>query len=170
MDLNQIGFSNIRLPNDPNNYMYIYHPNINTFPEEVFLHEFLHSLERTLIEYGYKIPALHDNLIYGYEEEGLNGLKNWYKDYMRCNIYDEKNNKYIGLDPIIYNLQPTKQTNFEYTMEIEFNDEPDNFLEEILKIITNIINSFNNKNNDEETYNINDINNTINEGNPNESI
>lgn len=144
MDLNQIGFSNIRLPNDSNNYVYTYHPNINTFPEEVFLHEFLHSLERTLIEYGYEIPALHDDAIYEYEEEKLTGLKNWYKDYMRCNIYDEKNNKKIGLDPIVYKLKPVNQNDFEYSIKIDFNNEPDNFFEEIVEIFKTIINSFKN--------------------------
>jgi len=168
MDLNQVGFSNIRMPNDTNNYIYTYHPNINTFPEEVFLHEFLHSLERTLDEYGYERPELHDNEIYGYKETQLIGLKNWYKDYMRCNIYDEKNNKYIGLDPIVYTLKPTKQSNFDYSIEINFNYEPDNFFEEIIKIFKTIFNSFNNI---KVTYNINENENINinNEGNINES-
>ena len=48
--------------------MYKYDSRINTFPEEVFLHEFLHSLERNAQEYGYTIPALHDNEKYGYKD------------------------------------------------------------------------------------------------------
>ena len=47
MDYYGIGYSNIRLPNSSKSYMYKYDSRINTFPEEVFLHEFLHSLERT---------------------------------------------------------------------------------------------------------------------------
>ena len=47
MDYYGIGFSNIRLPNDSKSYIYKYNTRINTFPEEVLLHEFLHSLERT---------------------------------------------------------------------------------------------------------------------------
>ena len=62
MDYYGIGFSNIRLPNDSKNYIYKYNTLVNTFPEEVFLHEFLHSLERTATEYGYEIPELHDYL------------------------------------------------------------------------------------------------------------
>lgn len=46
MDYYGIGFSNIRLPNDSKSYIYKYDSRINAFPEEVFLHEFLHSLER----------------------------------------------------------------------------------------------------------------------------
>ena len=49
------GFSNIRII--PEQYIY---SNNNTFPEEVFLHEFLHTLERNAEEYGYSRPALHD--------------------------------------------------------------------------------------------------------------
>lgn len=45
MDYYGIGFSNIRLPNDSKSYIYKYNMKINTFPEEVFLHEFLHTLE-----------------------------------------------------------------------------------------------------------------------------
>ncbi len=86
MDLNGIGFSNIRLPNDSSSYIYTYNNYVNTFPEEVFIHEFLHSLERNLKEREYPIPNLHDNEQYGYSEERLIGLKNWYQAYMTCNI------------------------------------------------------------------------------------
>ena len=55
MDYYGIGFSNIRLPNSSKSYMYKYDARINLFPEEVFLHEFLHSLERNLSEYGYSL-------------------------------------------------------------------------------------------------------------------
>ena len=41
MDYYGIGYSNIRLPNDSNSYIYKYNSRINQFPEEVFLHEFL---------------------------------------------------------------------------------------------------------------------------------
>lgn len=173
MDLNQIGFSNIRLPNDPNNYVYIYHPSINTFPEEVFLHEFLHSLERNLKEYGYDRPELHSNETYGYEEEQLNGLKYWYQDYMQCKIYDEKNSEYIGLNPIVYKLKPTAENEFKYSIETKFNDEPDNIFEEIIGMFKVLLTSFNNL---KDTYelnnaeNNNNINNSISEGVNNESI
>lgn len=117
MDYYGIGFSNIRLPNDSRSYIYKYNTKINTFPEEVLLHEFLHSLERNAIENGYEIPALHDYQKYGYKNEQLIGQKKWYTDYMNCNIDD--NGKKIGLPENIYNLKPSKQTDFEYAVELK---------------------------------------------------
>ena len=72
-----IGFSNIRLPNDSNSYIYKYNSRINAFPEEVFLHEFLHSLERNADEYGYERPELHDYEKYGYENEPIDEIVNF---------------------------------------------------------------------------------------------
>ena len=86
MDYYEIGFSNIRLSNNLNSYTYIYNDSINIFPEEVYIHEFLHALERNSKEYGYEVPALHDYEKYGYVNEGRAGLKNWYSDYMTKNI------------------------------------------------------------------------------------
>ena len=137
MDLNGIGFSDIRMSNKQNDYTYIYDSRINVFPEEVYIHEFLHTLERTLLDYEYKIPALHDNLKYGYEQEKLIGLEKWYQDYMRCNISDENNNK-IGLNEIVYTLKPAHESNFNYATEIEFNKENKNIIEDILSIIKTV--------------------------------
>ena len=130
MDYYGIGFSNIRLPNNSQNYIYKYDTRINTFPEEVFIHEFLHSLERDLKEYGYTIPALHDNELYGYKDQKLTGLKKWYEDYMRCNIKDENGNK-IGLDKIVYTLKPSHKSEFEFPYELDAFYEPKNVIEEV---------------------------------------
>ena len=73
MDYYGIGFSNIRLPNDSKSYIYKYDSRINAFPEEVFLHEFLHTLERNAKEYGYERPELHDYEKYGYQNEKIYG-------------------------------------------------------------------------------------------------
>ena len=123
MDLHGIGYSNIRLPNDQKSYIYTYDSRVNTFPEEVFVHEFLHSLERILMEYEYDIPQLHDNKKYGYEEQRLIGLKQWYKDYMTCNITTSNGGK-TGLDSIVYNLKPSHESNFKYALEVDFSKEP----------------------------------------------
>lgn len=117
MDYYGIGFSNIRLPNDSKSYVYKYDSRINEFPEEVFLHEFLHSLERNAKEYGYEIPALHDYEKYGYKNEQLLGQKVWYTDYMNCNI-DSENGK-IGLPEEIYTLKPAKNSDFESATELK---------------------------------------------------
>lgn len=138
MDLYGIGFSNIRMSNMKNDYTYKYDYRINTFPEEVFLHEFLHTLERNSIEDGYEIPALHDYEIYGYEEERLIGLKNWYEDYMNCEILNKTTNTYVGLNEIAYTLKPPHTSDFKYSIELEFNKEPQNILEEI-KSLVNVV-------------------------------
>ena len=142
MDLYDIGFSNIRLPNDKNNYTYIYSHGVNEFPEEVMLHEFLHSLERVLLEYGYDIPALHDYDKYGYEEERVIGFKKWYEAYMSKRIVDFGKNEYIGLDPIVYTLKPVHRSDFEIPITIDFYEEPQNLKEDvamILKVIKNAL-------------------------------
>lgn len=139
MDYYGIGYSNIRLPNSSKSYMYKYDSRINTFPEEVFLHEFLHSLERTAEEYGYKIPALHDYEKYGYKDQNLIGLRDWYKDYMNKNI--KTSNEYIGLPQEVYSLKPAKNMNFKYSYEIDEFHEPQNVIEQVSQLFRNVINN-----------------------------
>lgn len=129
MDYFGIGYSNIRLPDDEQNYAYKFNPRYNTFPEEVFIHEFLHTLERNAKEYGYEIPALHDNEKYGYSGENLTGLKNWYEDYMNNNI--DSNGTKIGLPAEIFGYQPVHESNFKYRYELDVLKEPANIIEMI---------------------------------------
>ena len=136
MDYYGIGFSNIRLPNNSKSYIYRYDTSVNQFPEEVFLHEFLHSLERTAKEYGYTIPALHDYKEYGYENEYLIGQRQWYKDYMNQEIYIS--NGYEGLPSKVYTLKPAKESNFQYPYELDVYTEPQNIIEEIREIFHNL--------------------------------
>lgn len=141
MDLHGIGYSNIRLPNDNSSYMYTYDSRINTFPEEVFIHEFLHSLERTMQERNYEIPELHDYEKYGYENENLIGLKNWYRDYMTCNV-QKNDGTLVGLDEIVYTITPPAESDFKYSIENKFNEEPNNVIEEIRSLFKNIFSMF----------------------------
>ncbi|MCI9178194.1 MAG: hypothetical protein HFJ28_06600 [Clostridia bacterium] len=129
MDYYGIGFSNIRMPDDENNYAYQYHYLINTFPEEVFIHEFLHTLERNSSEYGYEVPALHDYKKYGYTEERLEGQKKWYEDYMNKSI--SYNGEKIGLPKEIYTFKPVQEKNFTYSTKIDTFHEPENIIEVI---------------------------------------
>ena len=138
MDYYGIGFSNIRLPNDSKSYIYKYNTHINQFPEEVFLHEFLHSLERTSKEYGYKRPELHSYQDYGYKNEALIGQKKWYTDYMNKNIKTTQGN--IGLPEEVYTLKPAKSSNFNYSYEMEVFKQPENIIEEIREIFINLAN------------------------------
>ena len=143
MDYYGIGYSNIRLPNSSKSYVYKYNQKINVFPEEVFLHEFLHSLERTANEYGYEIPALHDNEKYGYRNNNLTGLRDWYMDYMNKNI--KSSNGKIGLPPEVYTLKPAKSIDFKYSYKIDDEFvEPQNIIEEIRQLFKNLIYNFKN--------------------------
>lgn len=134
MDLYGIGFSNIRFSNENTNYIHKYNYRRNTFSEEVFIHEFLHTLERTSKEHGYETVDLHDYEKYGYEAGGINGLQQWYEDYMKCEILDKNTNKYIGLNKQVYCLKPVNENNFKFAIEVDFNDEPDNLFEEIRSV------------------------------------
>lgn len=139
MDYYGIGFSNIRLPNDSKSYIYKYSRGINQFPEEVFLHEFLHSLERNAEEYGYQIPTLHDYEKYGYQNEAIYGQKKWYQDYMNKNIKSNDGN--LGLPEEIYKLKPAKKSNFDYSYSLDYFKEPENIIEEIRELFNHIINN-----------------------------
>ena len=137
MDYYGIGYSNIRLPNDSKSYIYKYDSRVNTFPEEVFLHEFLHSLERSAEEYGYQNPALHDYEKYGYKNEILTGQKQWYKDYMNKEIQTTNGN--IGLPPEIFSIKPAKNSDFNYSYELQDAfKQPENIIEEIIGIFSNL--------------------------------
>lgn len=129
-----IGFSNIRIPNEEYNEIYAYNGVTNTFPEEVMVHEFLHDLERICKVMNYEIPALHDYKEYGYKNEAVIGQRTWYQDYMSKKIYDNTNQKYIGLEPEVYKMQPAHESDFKYSLEIEFIKEPENIIEELSKI------------------------------------
>lgn len=135
MDFLGIGFSNIRLPEEEGRHMYEY-KNYHTFPEEVFVHEFLHTLERNSKEFGIDVPELHAYKDYGYENTDNVGLKNWYADYMTKKIIHD--GEYIGLDENLYiTSKPCNQVNFVNSIEIEFDKEPKNIVETIELFIYN---------------------------------
>ena len=127
MEYNQIGYSNIRLPDDRNSSIYQY-SSTNRFPQEVFVHEFLHTLERNEQENGNQVANLHDYEQYGYENSDVYGLFNWYSDYMQNTI---KNAKDKGLSDFAYSSKPIHESNFAYSIELDYLDEPHNIIEEI---------------------------------------
>ena len=130
MEYRNIGFSNIRLPNEGANYIYKYDIRINKFPEEVYVHEFLHTLERNAEEYGYTRPELHSSGLYGYTNQSLYGLKQWYADYMNKQIKDSSGS-YVGLPGEIFDKKPSKTTDFAYSTQLNDLAEPQNLIEEI---------------------------------------
>ena len=145
MEYRGFGYSNIRLPDNDKNYIYKYDTRINIFPEEVLIHEFLHTLERNSEEYGYERPELHSNATYGYENKMLTGLKQWYQDYMNKEI-TARNGK-IGLPSEIFTKKPSKTTDFTYSHKMNSLDEPDNIIEELKYAFERIKLLFNSNNN-----------------------
>ena len=142
MDYIGIGFSNIRLPDDDSNYIYKYDTRVNIFPEEVLIHEFLHTLERNAEEYGYERPELHDYEKYGYRNQNLVGLKQWYADYMNKEVKSSKKG-YVGLPEEVFKAKPSKTSDFKFSRKLDYFDEPENILEELNGIYKKIINLFN---------------------------
>ena len=139
MDYQDIGFSNIRLPKEENSYIYIYDPTRNLFPEEAFIHEFLHTAERISKDNGYEYPILHNYQEYGYKVEYKYGLMKWYKDYMSKNIVTTHGIK-VGIDSEVYRIKPIHNSAFEYSKEINFDNDPKNIIEEIRTIFSVIAN------------------------------
>jgi hypothetical protein len=63
-----------------NSYIYTYDSRANTFPEEVFIHEFLTFIRKdTYKNMDMIYQQLHDNGKYGYSEQRLVGLRQWYR-------------------------------------------------------------------------------------------
>ena len=96
-------------------------------------------MERNAEEYGYQIPALHDYEKYGYKNQNLTGLEDWYRAYMNKTI--KTSNGYIGLPEQIYKLKPAKNTDFQYAYSIDEFQEPQNIIEEIRQVFKNAINN-----------------------------
>ena len=134
MEYDQIGFSNIRLPDDRDSQIYQYSSN-NAFPEEVFLHELLHTLERNETENGNNIAALHDYAEYGYTNNNTYGLKEWYRAYMQNTIIGGENK---GLTDFAYKSKPVHESNFKYSTELNLLKEPSNIIEEINSIVKRV--------------------------------
>ena len=139
------GFSNVRIiQQQTNNYT------TNTFTEEVFVHEFLHTLERNARENGYEVPNLHDYNVYNYVDDRNDGLRKWYIDYMNKNIKNYSGD-YIGLPKEIYTIKPVKSTDFTYSLKLDKLEEPKNIKQAINSIIYQMKRLFKEKNKD---YNI----------------
>ena len=152
MEYYGIGYSNIRLPDSASNYIYKYNYNYNTFPEEVYIHEFLHTLEKNAKSYGYDIPNLHNYSQYGYSEDRVEGLKEWYTDYMNQEI--EYNGEKLGLPAEIYIHKPVHESNFKYGLQLDALQEPSNIIEVIRSLFGRIGKLFTTNNETVESLNV----------------
>ena len=141
MEYRNIGFSNVRFPNNSLNYIYKYDSKINTFPEEVFVHEFLHTLEKNAEDYGYDRPELHDYEKYGYQNQKLVGLKQWYQDYLNKQI-KSKSGEYVGLPEQIFKSKPATIQDFSYSRELNEFKGPDNIFGVLNGVFKKIFNLF----------------------------
>ena len=135
MDYYGLGFSVIRIPNNENIF-YEHDSDLNKFPEEVYVHEFLHSLERELNERDYNIPELHSYRKYGYKNSLAEGQKDWYRDYMQKKIYTDSG--YIGLDSAVYTIKPVKESCFINAIKLNYFDEPRTVFGEIGKLFSTL--------------------------------
>lgn len=126
-----IGYSNIRVPNESIDLLYQY-TKYNSFPEEVYVHEFLHGLERIEEEYGNEVIELHSYEEYGYKESEIYGLKEWYRDYMQAKI----TNNNLGLSKEVFIRKPIQESNFKTSIDFteEVFKEPKNLIEDIQKL------------------------------------
>lgn len=138
IDYYGIGFSNIRLPDNIDSYIYRYNSSVNTFPEEVYIHEFLHTLERNEKEYGNtNIASIHDYEKFGYSREGKEGLRKWYTAFMQGNVrYTDGTN--AGLTNNSYISKPIHESDFRYSYELNNLDEPQNIVEEVSSLVKRI--------------------------------
>ncbi|MCL2383077.1 MAG: hypothetical protein FWC79_02730 [Oscillospiraceae bacterium] len=151
MDLYEVGFSLIRMPNERYDRIYVYDSRINPFPEAVFVHEFLHTLERIMREHGYTVPDLHDYEEYGYSVQRIaGGARSWYSDYMTQSIFDENEGRNIGLYPIVYTLRPLHSSEFRSVREVSFATEPQNIFQDLRNMANRAMNVFRNAGNELE--------------------
>lgn len=106
MKYNNLGYSNIRVSNGSIGIFFTSYT--NHFPEEVILHEFLHTLEKNSMELGYPTIKLHDFKNYGYINDAKMGLKGWYYDYINNSIKGTND----GIREKVYYTQPVSEKNF----------------------------------------------------------
>ncbi|GHU87270.1 hypothetical protein FACS1894202_01270 [Clostridia bacterium] len=92
----------------------------NPYPEEVFVHEWLHQLEAFYRGKGYTFPGVDDSIIYGYKNAltiGYNGWHVYYGDIMKCTVYDSNLDKYIGMTAEMWRIKPSEEPVAKATIE-----------------------------------------------------
>ncbi|MFO0793392.1 MAG: hypothetical protein U0586_04940, partial [Candidatus Brocadiaceae bacterium] len=67
----------------------------STYPEEIIVHEWLHTVEGFYRGFGYAVPSLHDAEKYGYKPDGNGSWHRWYEDYMQNKVWN--GTKYVGV-------------------------------------------------------------------------
>lgn len=78
------------------------------YPEEVWVHEWVHCLDSFYNRLGYIMPDENSEK-YGYKRDskvGFNGYYKYYSDIFNNKVYDNINKKYIGITQDMWQLHP----------------------------------------------------------------
>ncbi|MGL5087404.1 MAG: hypothetical protein ACRC68_17085 [Clostridium sp.] len=105
-DANGATYAAVRLF-DSDHSLWYFDPRNAEYPEEVFIHEWLHGVEQTLAQKGYAGPWTHDAEEYGYTTNNRGSWNSWYRDLMQGNITDPATGKKIGITPDLWKIKPT---------------------------------------------------------------
>ena len=98
------------------------------YPELVWIHELLHSLESHYWSLGYAMADIHKPEDYGFA--GLEGLtaygnQDFYRAFLSGNLYDSSG-KQVGITPDMWTLKPSSTTPTPPTNPTPDNPTPDN--------------------------------------------
>lgn len=90
------------------------------YPEEVWVHEFLHGLEFFYSSMGYPMPELDNGGAYGYQRTSqvVHGWRKFYEDFLCGRVYDENTRHTAGVKPEMWRMRPHKTPAFWDISEI----------------------------------------------------
>jgi hypothetical protein len=88
----------------------------NTYPEEVWVHEWVHTLEfyykhKVGYEFGQDhMPGADDSGKYNYENDATqayHGFRQFYSDIFTASVWDESISKYVGITEDMWKIRPS---------------------------------------------------------------
>ncbi len=85
------------------------------YPEETYVHEWIHEIEQHFANMGLIIPSPHDAEKYGYQKHNGNWLYDYYADILGCRIWDGE--KYIGVPEYAWEYTPSSGKCLHGTLE-----------------------------------------------------
>jgi hypothetical protein len=81
---------------------YCYNISQTNWPAGLYVHEFIHSLERYAAKFGYFVPSADGAEKYGYEN--IDHWRNYYTDILNNNVFHD--GEYIGVPFEVWSLPP----------------------------------------------------------------
>ena len=96
---NGAGYAFVRFLEGTDTDWYLVPTTDNPYPEEVYVHEWIHQIEGHYNAKGFSVPSADDALKYGYTDltEGAGGWYRFYEDILSCNVLDPVTGKRIGV-------------------------------------------------------------------------